>query len=332
MTDPVRSEGRVLVVTNDFPPRLGGIERVVHQLCEGLPADRVVVHTSSTPGDRAFDRDLAYPVVRDPARMLLPTPAVRRRVVETFERHGCDRVVFGASAPLGLLGPALRDAGAKHIQALTHGHEVWWAALPGTRQLLGRIGDSTDDLTYVSEYCRDRIAPALSPAARARFRRYVIEVDRERFRPDCGGAEVRAALGIPATAPVVVCAGRLVRRKGQDTLIAVWREVLEVVPDAWLLIVGDGPDRRRLRAMARVLGVDQRVVFTGSVSFDQMPAHLDAGDVFAMPARSRWFGLQVEAFGIVNLEAVASGLLLAGARSGGTPEAAAQVRVDHARP
>ena len=103
-----RRIGRTLVVTNDFPPRLGGIETLVRQLCDGLPPDQVVVHTSSTPGDRAYDAELPYPVVRDPARMLLPTPAVRDRVLETFRRHGCDRVVFGASAPLGLLAPALR--------------------------------------------------------------------------------------------------------------------------------------------------------------------------------------------------------------------------------
>lgn len=308
-------------MTNDFPPRLGGIETLVRQLCDGHPADQVVVHTSSTPGDRAFDAHLPYPVVRDPARMLLPTPRVRDRVLETFDRYGCDRVVFGASAPLGLLAPALRAAGATHIQALTHGHEVWWASLPGTRGLMRRIGDGADDLTYVSEYCRDRIAPALSPAARARFRRYAIEVDRSRFRPHCGGAAVRASWGMPEHAQVVVCVSRLVRRKGQDTLLALWPDVLAEFPDAWLVVVGDGPDRARLPGMARALGVSHRVVFTGAVTHDQVPSYFDAGDVFALPARSRWWGLQVEAFGIVYAEAAACGLLVAGAGSGGTLEA-----------
>lgn len=313
--------GRTLVVTNDFPPRLGGIETLVRQLCDSLPRDQVVVHTSSTPGDRAFDAELPYPVVRDPARMLLPTPGVRDRVLETFDRHGCDRVVFGASAPLGLLAPALRAAGAAHIQALTHGHEVWWASLPGTRQLMRRIGDGADDLTYVSEYCRDRIAPALSPSARAKFRRFPIEVDRSHFRPDRGGAALRAAWGVPEHAQIVVCVSRLVRRKGQDTLLALWPEVLARFPDAWLVIVGDGPDSARLRGMARALGVTHHVVFTGAVAHEQVPSYFDAGDVFALPARSRWWGLQVEAFGIVYAEAAAVGLVIAGAGSGGTREA-----------
>ena len=242
-------------MTNDFPPRLGGIETLVRQLCDGLPPDQVVVHTSSTPGDRAFDAELPYPVVRDPARMLLPTPGVRDRVLETFDRHGCDRVVFGASAPLGLLAPALRAAGAAHIQALTHGHEVWWASLPGTRRLMRRIGDGADDLTYVSEYCRDRIAPALSPAARARFRRYPIEVDRERFRPGCGGAEVRASLGHPRSTRRSWCACHgWCAARARTRCWRCGRTCSTTFPDAWLLIVGDGPDRPRLRGMARALG------------------------------------------------------------------------------
>lgn len=312
---------RTLVVTNDFPPRLGGIETLVRQLVEALPPDRVVVHTSRTPGAEPHDAGLPYPVVRDPARVLLPTPAATRRVVATLRTHRCDRVVFGASAPLGLMAPALRRHGASHIRALTHGHEVWWATLPGTRQLLRRIGDDVDDLTYVSDYCRDRIAPALSTAARRRFRRYPIEVDHARFRPGCGGAAVRASLGIEPTAPVAVCLARLVRRKGQDTLLSVWPDVLRSIPDARLVIVGDGPDRARLRSMVRVLGLGSSVVFAGPVPHDRVPAYLDAGDVFALPTRSRWAGLDVEAFGIAYLEAAATGLRVVPSRVGGAREA-----------
>ena len=161
---------RTLVVTNDFPTRHGGIETFVLSLCERLPPDEVVVYTASMPGDREYDAKLPFPVYRDPAGMLLPTPAVGRRVVEVMRRHGCDRVVFGASAPLGLLAPRLRRAGAKRLVALTHGHEVWWARVPGTRRLLRRIGDSVDVMTYVSEWCRARIAPALSADAASRER------------------------------------------------------------------------------------------------------------------------------------------------------------------
>src|SRR3954449_541806 len=174
---------RVLVVTNDFPTRRGGIESFVLALCEQMPPDEVVVYTASMPGGLEYDATLPFPVYRDLATTLLPTPAVARRTAEVLRRHGCDRVLFGASAPLGLLAPRLRRAGARRIVALTHGHEVWWAQAPMTRRLLRRIGDSVDVMTYVSQWCRDRIAPALSPPARTRMERLSPGVDTDRFHP-----------------------------------------------------------------------------------------------------------------------------------------------------
>jgi phosphatidylinositol alpha-1,6-mannosyltransferase len=315
---------RTLFVTNDFPPRRGGIETWVRALCDELPADEVVVHTASMPGDTQHDADLPFEVVRDPARTLLPTRAATARVVETLQRTGCDHVVFGASAPLGLMAPVLRKAGARHLRALTHGHEVWWASVPGTRQLLRRIGDEVDELTYVSDYCGARIGRALSAAGRAKMRRLVPEVDRTRFRPGCGGEAVRRAWGIAQEAPVVVCVARLVRRKGQDTLVRIWPDVLCAHPGAVLLLVGDGPDRSRLERMVARRGLEGSVVLTGAVAHDEVPAHLDAGDVFAMPVRTRRLGLEVEAFGIAYLEAAACGLVLARAASGGAAEALAK--------
>jgi phosphatidylinositol alpha-1,6-mannosyltransferase len=312
---------RVLFVTNDFPTRRGGIETFVLALCERMDPDEVVVYTASMPGDLEYDAGLPFPVYRDPSSMLLPTPAVGRRVVEVMRHHDCDRVVFGASAPLGLLGRRVRRAGARRIVALTHGHEVWWARVPVTRQLLRRIGDSVDVMTYVSQWCRERIAPALSPSAAARMVRLSPGVDTERFYPGCGGAEVRARLGIRADAPVVVCTARFVRRKGQDTLVKAWPAVLQDVPDAVLLLVGDGPDRRRIERLVWRRQVEDSVIFTGSVPWEEVPAYTDAGDVFAMPVRSRWFGLEAEAFGIVFLEAQACGLPVVSGASGGASEA-----------
>ncbi len=314
---------RVLVVTNDFPTRRGGIETFVLALCERMDPDQVVVYTASMPGDREYDAGLPFPVYRDPASMLLPTPAVGRRVVEVMRRHGCDRVVFGASAPLGLLGRRLRRAGANRIVALTHGHEVWWARVPVTRQLLRRIGDSVDVMTYVSEWCRERIAAALSPEAASRMVRMSPGVDPERFYPGCGGAEVRKRLDIPADAPVVVCTARFVKRKGQDTLVKAWPEVLRKAPDAWLLLVGDGPHRGAVEELVAERGVEDSVVFTGSVPWEEMPAYTDAGDVYAMPCRTRRWGLEAEAFGIVFTEAQACGLPVLVGDSGGAPEAVA---------
>lgn len=312
---------RILFVTNDFPTRRGGIESFILALCERMPQDEVVVYTASMPGDREYDARLPFPVYRDPSSTLLPTPAVARRVVEVMRRHDCNRVVFGASAPLGLLAPALRRAGARRIVALTHGHEVWWARIPVARHLLRRIGDSVDVMTYVSEWCRDRIAPALSPEAAARMQRLSPGVDTDRFYPGCGGAEVRERLGIPQDAPVVVCTARMIKRKGQDTLVKAWPTVLAELPSARLLLVGDGPNRTAVERLAARLGVSDSVIFTGSVPWDEVPAYTDAGDVFAMPCRTRLLGLEPEAFGIVFLEAQACGLPVLIGDSGGAAEA-----------
>lgn len=317
---------RILFVTNDFPTRRGGIESFILALCERMPQDEVVVYTASMPGDREYDAALPFPVYRDPSSTLLPTPAVARRVVEVMRRHDRDRVVFGASAPLGLLAPALRRAGARRIVALTHGHEVWWARVPVARQLLRRIGDSVDVMTYVSEWCRNRIAPALSPEAAARMERLSPGVDTDRFYPGCGGAEVRERLGIPPDAPVVVCTARMIKRKGQDTLVKAWPRVVADLPSARLLLVGDGPNRPAVEQLAARLGVSDSVIVTGSVPWDEVPAYTDAGDVFAMPCRTRLFGLEPEAFGIVFLEAQACGLPVLVGDSGGAPETLVETR------
>jgi phosphatidylinositol alpha-1,6-mannosyltransferase len=312
--------GRVLVVSNDFPPRQGGIETFVRSLCDQLPTERLVVLTATMPGHAAYDADLPFPVERDRTSMLLPSPRVTRHAVRVMRRYGADRVMFGAAAPLGLMGPALRKAGAHRIVALTHGHEAWWARLPGARQALRRIGDAADTVTSVSSWSAERIAPALSADAAARMRRLTPGVDTSRFHPDCGGEELRKGLGMVGV-PVVACVSRLVPRKGQDTLIRAWPRVLAVVPDAVLLLVGGGSDRERLTRLARDAGVAHAVHFTGAVPWSEIPPYVDAADVFAMPCRTRRFGLEAEALGIVFLEAAAAGKPVVVGDSGGAPDA-----------
>jgi len=305
----------VLVVTNDFPPRQGGIETFVRSLCDQVDP---VVFTASMPGATGYDAGLPFPVVRDRASMLLPTPRATRHAARILREHRCDRVLFGAAAPLGLMGPALRVAGAERVVAMTHGHETWWSSVPGTRSALRRIGAAADVVTYVSGWCGARIAPAL-PAGTT-MRRLAPGVDVSRFHPGCGGAELRASLGL-AGVPVVTCVSRLVPRKGQDTLIRAWPRVRAAVPDAVLLLVGGGPDRDRLRALAGSLGIGEAVRFTGSVPWATIPPYVELGDVFAMPCRTRRFGLEPEALGIVFLEAAACGLPVVAGDSGGTEDA-----------
>jgi phosphatidyl-myo-inositol dimannoside synthase len=312
---------RTLVVTNDFPTRQGGIEAFVLALCHRMPPSEVVVYTATMPGDTAYDAGLPFRVVRDPARRLLPTGAVAGRTRRVLRAERCDRVLFGAAAPLGLLAGGLRAAGARRIVALTHGHETWWARVPGARQALRRIGRTTDALTYLGDYTREAIAAALAPDDARRMVRLTPGVDTETFSPGTGGDVVRKRLGLSADQPVVVCVARLTARKGQDTLIRAWPQVLRAVPDAALLVVGDGPHRATLERLADETGVRRHVVFTGAVPWTDIPPYFDAGNVFAMPCRTRLGGLEPEALGIVFLEAQASGLPVVVGDSGGAPDA-----------
>ena len=311
---------RTLVVTNDFPPRPGGIQTFVHELVRRLDPADVVVYASRWKGWEDFDREQAFEVVREDTSMLLPTPAVRRRAQDLVKAHDCDSVLFGAAAPLALLGPSLRSAGATRLVALTHGHEAGWAQLPGPRQLLRRIGDGVDVVTYLGEYTRSRIARVLSPAAADRMQQLTPGVDAEVFSPDADGQAVRMRYGL-GDRPVVVCVSRLMRRKGQDTLIEAFPALKRRVPDAALLIVGGGPYRKHLEELAVASTWRDDIVFTGSVPWPELPAHYAAGDVFAMPCRTRRHGLDVEGLGIVYLEASATGLPVLGGDSGGAPDA-----------
>lgn len=311
---------KTLVVTNDFPPRPGGIQAFVHNLATRRPPGSIVVYAPAWKGAAEFDARQPFPVVRHPTSLMLPVPAVLRRAAGIARTEGCDSVIFGAAAPLGLLAPRLRRHGVERFVALTHGHEAGWASLPVARRMLRRIGDGVDVVTYLGEYTRSRMARALSPGAVARMARLAPGVDETSFRSGCGGDDVRARLGLSGR-PVAVCVSRLVPRKGQDVLIRAWPRVLRTLPDAALLLVGGGPYRGELERLAARLGVSASVRFTGSVPWEDLPAHYDAGDVFAMPCRTRRRGLDVEGLGIVYLEASATGLPVVAGDSGGAPDA-----------
>jgi phosphatidylinositol alpha-1,6-mannosyltransferase len=311
--------GRTLLVTNDFPPRPGGIQQFVHNLAVRQPAGSIVVYSSTWRGADAFDAEQPFEVVREKTGILLPTPAVARRAAELARAHGCDSVLFGAAAPLGLLAHGLRrSAGIERAVGITHGHEIGWAALPGARGLLRRIARGNDVITYLGDYQRTRLDRALHGLTD--LRRLAPGVDVDKFHPGVDGAEVRTRHGLIGR-PVVVCVSRLVPRKGQDMLIRAFPEIRRRVPGAALLLVSGGPYRKTLERLAREHNVESDVVFTGSVPWAELPGHYAAGDVYAMPCRTRAAGLDVEGLGIVYLEASATGLPVVGGDSGGAPDA-----------
>ncbi len=309
---------RVLVVTNDFPPRQGGIQTFVAALLDRLPPEDLVVLASTSPGAAAHDAGLPYRVVRMPTSMLLPTPGVGRAARALAAEHRTGTVVFGAAAPLGLLAPGLRRAGVQRLVGITHGHETGWVAVPGGRQLMQRIAGGLDVVTHISGYTRDRLAPAL--AGRTTMVQLSPGVDVARFHPGVDARAVRAEHGL-GDAPVVACISRLVPRKGQDVLLAGWPQVLARHPEARLLLVGSGPLEADLRRTVRRAGLQGSVVLTGGVDQGLLPAYYAAADVFAMPCRTRRAGLDVEGLGMVFLEAAACGRPVVAGTSGGAPEA-----------
>ncbi|MBG0821932.1 glycosyltransferase family 4 protein [Planomonospora sp. ID91781] len=310
---------RTLIVTNDFPPRPGGIQSFVHGLAVRMPPGSVVVYAPRWAGCEAFDARQPYPVVRHPTSLMLPTPPVARRAAGLLAEHKCDTAVFGAAAPLGLLAPRLRTAGAERVVMLTHGHEASWARVPAARRLLAAIGGHADAVTYLGEYTR-RLLAAVIPEEK--LVRLAPGVDTGVFSPGAEPSGKGSALrSWCAAGPVVVCVSRLVPRKGQDTLLRAWPRVLRAVPDARLLLVGGGPYRGSLERLAGRLGLRDSVRLTGSVAAEDLPGYFALGDVFAMPCRTRLGGIDVEGLGIVYLEASASGLPVLAGSSGGAPDA-----------
>ncbi|MCK8670790.1 glycosyltransferase family 4 protein [Rhodococcus sp. HM1] len=311
---------RTLLVTNDFPPRPGGIQSYLQSFAAQLPAEDLVVYAPRWRGDShtKFDARQPFEVVRHPTTLMLPTPMVARRATRLLTEHDCETVWFGAAAPLALLAPVLRRAGARKIVASTHGHEVGWSMLPGARGALRRIGDGTDTVTFVSRYTRGRFASAFGP--NAGLEHLPSGVDTEVFRPDpAARAELRARYGL-GDRPTVLCLSRLVPRKGQDMLIRALPQIRRRIDGAVLVIVGGGPYEGRLRELVRQVGVEEHVVITGGVPAAELAAHHTIADVFAMPCRTRGAGLDVEGLGIVYLEASATGVPVVAGRSGGAPE------------
>ncbi|WP_422746439.1 glycosyltransferase family 4 protein [Mycobacterium sp. WMMD1722] len=312
---------RVLLVTNDFPPRSGGIQSYLESFVDHLVTSGghpITVYAPAWKGAEDYDDAAPYQVIRHPTTLMLPEPSVAARMRRLIAERDIETVWFGAAAPLALLSPLARQAGARRILASTHGHEVGWSMLPLARTALRRIGDQTDVVTFVSRYTRGRFAGAFGP--RAALEHLPPGVDTDRFAPDAGARdELRRRYGL-GDRPVVVCVSRLVPRKGQDTLIRALPAIRRRVPGATLVIVGGGPYRATLHKLAERHDVVEHVRFTGGVPADELPAHHALADVFAMPCRTRGAGLDVEGLGIVYLEASATGVPVVAGRSGGAPE------------
>lgn len=302
---------RSLWLTNDFPPRSGGIEQMLSHLVATLPADSVQVLASPWEGDTAHDATLAYTVQRVHRRPLLPTPGLLRTVRRAVVVHDAEVVVFGSAWPLAEL--------AAHLDVptlgITHGREAGMVR-HGFAPLIRRLGRACSDMTLLSDYTAGRLHPVLDRVTA--LHRLPGGVDTATFTPD--GPDVRDRLQLHPETPVTVCVSRLVPRKGQDQLVRIWPRVCQTVPGAHLLVVGTGPMEGSLREAVAEAALDGAVTFTGEVGWPELPAYYRTGDVFAMPCRTRLGGMDVEGLGLVFLEAQACGLPTIVGDSGGAPQ------------
>lgn len=307
-----------LLVTNDFPPKIGGIQSLLWEWWRRLPPDRVTVLTTPHPDAAVFDAACPFRVERVREPVLLPHPLTVRRINALARECQADLVVLDPALPLGLVGPSLELP----YDVIVHGAEV---TVPG------RLPVSRSVLGHVLRRARHVIAAGGYPASEAQHaagRSLPITVvppgvDVERFRPldDIERRSARRHFGVPEDAELVVAVSRLVPRKGFDTAIRAVARLAPSRPALQLLIGGAGRDARRLGALARELNAPVRLL--GRVPHEDLPRLYGAADVCAMLCRNRWGGLEQEGFGIVFLEAAACGVAQLAGRSGGAAEAVA---------
>jgi phosphatidylinositol alpha-1,6-mannosyltransferase len=300
-----------LLVTNDFPPKIGGIQSLLWEWWRRLPPDSFAVLTSPYPGAAEFDAAQPFRIERVREPVLLPHPWMIARVDEMAQRLGAELVVLDPAFPLGVIGPSLQLP----YDVLIHGAEV---TVPG------RLPVSRSVLAYVLRRARHVVAGA--EAEHAAGRRLPVTVvppgvDIERFTPLCDDARLAARrhFGLPLDAELIVGISRLVPRKGMDTVIRAAARLRASRPDLLLAISGSGRDEVRLRRLSAELHAPVR--FLGRVSNADLPRLYGCADVYAMLCRNRWNGLEQEGFGIVFLEAAACAVPQVAGASGGAAEA-----------
>jgi phosphatidylinositol alpha-1,6-mannosyltransferase len=310
---------RTLLVTNDFPPRVGGIQRTLEALWARLPPERAAVFCPDWDDAAAYDATQAFTVRRRPERFLWPTPEMAAAVERAVADVEAEVVLFGATYPLAAMGPRLASRGIPYLAA-AHGFEYWLSVMPGAHSLMRY---ATSRAARVPVMCSEFIARTVRTAVPKRVPVSVLYpgADTDVFRPDLETADLRARHGLEDR-PVVVCVSRLVARKGQDVLIRGMDDVRRRVPEATLVVVGGGPYDATLRRLAQDAPAGS-VVFAGEVSEADLPRYYAMGDVFAMPCRTRLGGLEVEGWGNVFIEAAACARPVVVGDSGGAREALA---------
>ncbi len=305
-----------ILVTNDFPPKVGGIQSYLWELWRRLPSSETTIYTAAYAGSRDWDRSQPFRIERASSTHLVPSPALARTIERLGDEVGAQLVVIDPALPLGILAKWLD----RPYGIVLHGAEVTVPGhLPGLRLLLGRILRGSSIVISAGGY------PAAEGERAARCRLAIANippgVDVERFvpLPPAERDRARAAVGVRPDAELVVSVSRLVPRKGMDVLIEAAAQLRESRPHLVVLIGGEGRDRPRLEHL--VARHRAPVRFLGRVSEGDLPSVYGCADLSVMLCRNRWLGLEQEGYGIVFLEAAACGVPQIAGRSGGSHEA-----------
>lgn len=302
---------RLLVITNDFPPTVGGIENYIYSLVRRWPAGEVVVVTRSVPGDARFDAAQGFEIIREATDVLLPVPGLVRRISRLAADRGIDVVHFPSTLPLALMGSGL---GRPYALSVHGGEFVLASRIPGVRNVLKAVSRHAAAILPESSFAESLVTRLVG--AHPAVTRVTCGVDAERY-----GKQVAEPVEIGSGGPVVVSVSRLVARKGARTLVKAFPRVLQRHPTAHLAIVGGGPDLELLQKMAATEGVESSITLAGPQPWDRIPTYLAAAEIFALPTRSRFFGTETEGLPLVYVEAAAAGLPLIGADVGGVKDA-----------
>jgi phosphatidylinositol alpha-1,6-mannosyltransferase len=311
-----------ILVTNDFPPKTGGIQSYLWELWRRFPTDSAVVLTARGPDRGAaaakFDQKEQYRIVRTDDAVLLPTPALRRRINELVKETAAVLVIIDPVLPLGALG--LGRGLDVPYGLVVHGAETTMPGrFPGSRHLMGRVLAGAKLVIAAGPYPARQAQNAVKDHS---LDTVVIPpgVDTAKFRPLVGEErdEARARFGLPEEARLVVSLSRLVPRKGMDVLIETSAELAKERDDLVVAIGGSGRDRKRLEGLIQSFDAPVRLV--GRVADEDLPAFYGCADVFAMLCRNRIGGLE-EGFGIVFIEAASTGVAQVAGLSGGVPDA-----------
>ncbi len=334
-----------LLITNDLGPHVGGIEVFLLGLLEELnkdllPTKNLLIYTSGVSKseiakmesfDQQLSQKLGVQIIRDRSKILLPTPTVISRINQAIKNYPIEYIFYGATAPLAL---ATRKVKAQNPQikkalGITHGHEVWWAKTPIFKYLLKEMGRELDVITYLGNFTNNKIRKAVG--TQVQMLQLAPGIDYEKFVPATTSVQkaevekLKTELNL-VDQKVILCVGRLVQRKGQDILIKAMNQILQNIPEAHLLLVGVGNDEKRLKKILRAENqktnsdLMNKVTFVGKVPYEKLPTYFQIAELFAMPARSRFGGLEVEGLGIVFLEASSAGLPIVVGNSGGASD------------